>query len=272
MTVPPAQPDDPTPATPAPFLPTARERLTDAGLRTASKGAAALGRITDRVGDRVRRKLDERAAGQDRPSAPQDVAALPAPTTPQPVAPQAMTPQPVAPQVLPAPQWAAPAAPHPVPTAQAWAVPAPAPARHSRIVPVAPVQPTEIIAPAQPGAPATHWGPVSHPVPAQRPAPAQQGVPQRRGFNPAAAAAIVVAVLFPPAGLGMAKSARRECRETGQRGANLALLAHVIAAAGTSLLVLCFLAVTSAFAFGMVQLGNGVAGIGHFFDLLSRLF
>jgi hypothetical protein len=242
MTVPPAQPDDPTPA---PVTPSARERLTDAGLHAASKGASALGRMTDQVSQRVRRKLDERAAAQPQPA-----------PAPRPVAP----PQPVAPPAAPPPAsgWAQPAAP-------TW--PAPAAPQHSQVVPVAPaprpVQPTEIVAPARP---ATHWVPAA-------PTPPAAPVPQRApGFNPAAAVAIVVAVLFPPAGLGLARSARRECRETGERGANLALLAHLIAAAGTSLLVLCFLVIASAFAFGMVQLGNGIAGIGDFLRWVSRLF
>src|SRR5438445_8409188 len=107
-------PDEPTPATPAPFLPTARERLTDAGLRTASKGISALGRMTDRVGERVRRRLDERSADQDPPAAPHG--ATP-PTTPPAVQ------QPVA------------------PPAHQWAVPGPVPHRHSQIVPLVPVPP-----------------------------------------------------------------------------------------------------------------------------------
>ena len=79
-------------------------------------------------------------------------------------------------------------------------------------------------------------------------------------------------MIFPPAGLGLAKSARRECRESGQPGGGLALVAHVIAAAGTTLLVLIVLAIASAFAFGLYQLGNGVAGIGSFLSWIQRLF
>ena len=242
MALPPAQPDDPTPR---PFTPTTRNRFTDAGLRTASKGVSALGRMTDRVNDRVRRKLDTGATASP-PAAPPQLASPPQP---------AASPLPAAPART---AWTQPAA-------TSWA--APVAPKYSEVVPVAPapppVRPTEIVAPARP---ATHWVHVG-PTPPSTPGP--QRTP---GFNPAAAIAIVVAVLFPPAGLGLARSARRECRETGERGANLALLAHVIAAAGTSLLVLCFLAIASAFAFGMVQLGNGVAGIGDFLRRVSRLF
>jgi hypothetical protein len=55
-------------------------------------------------------------------------------------------------------------------------------------------------------------------------------------LNGAAVAALVVAVLCPPAGLGLARSARRQCLARGRRGAGLALVAHVVAAAGTGLL------------------------------------
>jgi hypothetical protein len=210
-------PPDPTP--PPSYLSVTREKLTEASLRTASKGASALGRASDLV----RRKLDERSAQRPGP---------PAPMAP---------PGPLAPPVTPAHQ--AQVAPY---------VPAPPPAPY---VP-APVPMSYV--PAPPPAP------VYLPPPSQAPRPAK--------MNAAAVAAIIVAVIFPPAGLGLAKSARRECRESGQAGGGLALVAHVIAAAGTTLLVLTVLAIASAFAFGLYQLGNGVAGIGSFLSWIQRLF
>jgi hypothetical protein len=113
-------------------------------------------------------------------------------------------------------------------------------------------------------------------VPATQPAPMHYAykvaVPKPPKFNFAAVVAIVVAVLFPPAGLGLAKSARRECRETGERGAGLALIAHVVAAAGTAMITLVVLVLASVFAFGIYQLGNGIAEIGEFLSWLRSLF
>ncbi|MFD0821014.1 hypothetical protein ACFQ0D_22515, partial [Micromonospora zhanjiangensis] len=133
--------------------------------------------------------------------------------------------------------------------------------------------------PAQP--PAPHHSPapapqILTPVPVPAPVPAAPVTtpPARRPrmVNGAVIAALIVAVVFPPAGLGLAKSARRECREEGRPGAGLALLAHVVAALGTCLLVLVVLTLFSAFTYGVVQVGNGLSSIGTLFEWIGRLF
>jgi hypothetical protein len=93
-----------------------------------------------------------------------------------------------------------------------------------------------------------------------------------RHLNGAALAALIVAVAFPPAGLGLAKTARRECREDNRPGAGLALVAHVIAATGTCAILLVSLTLLGLFAYGMIELGSGLHEIGAFLSLIGKLF
>jgi hypothetical protein len=164
-------------------------------------------------------------------------------------------------------------------SAQQAAPPPVTPPYHAQVAPFVPTQ----VAPPVPAPPApipAPSAPMASAMPMAQPAPGYPPVPyppraepaRPAKVNAAAVVAIVVAVIFPPAGLGLARSARRECRETGEAGANLALVAHVIAAAGTTLLVLTVLAVASAFAIGIYKLGSGVAGIGSFLSWIQRLF
>jgi hypothetical protein len=100
------------------------------------------------------------------------------------------------------------------------------------------------------------------------------GQPRRkpRLLNGVVLAALIVAVVFPPAGLGLAKTARRECREDRRGGSGLALVAHVIAATGTCVILLFFLTLLSLFAYGMLEIGSGLHEIGWFLSLFGRLF
>jgi hypothetical protein len=278
-------------ARPAAFLSSARDRLTDAGLRTAGKGASALGRASDLV----KRKLDERAA-QQAATAPRSPTRPHRPAPPRDAAPTPGFGSERGYGLAPDPTLARDPAPAPDSTvardpvrdhdfglprdlgSERDLLPRPAPAQRSQVVPfVSPpaLQPTEILRPptmsatlAQVSMPVTMSMPVAGPMgPSTVLAPGT-----RRKLNPAAVVAIIVAVLFPPAGIGLAKSARRECRESGERGGNLALVAHMIGAAGTTLLVLCVLAVASAFAVGLHELGSGIAGIGSFLGWIAHIF
>ena len=153
----------------------------------------------------------------------------------------------------------------------------------------APAQPQPSWPPASPQ-PQSSW-----PVTAQQPQaawPVQRGAPPvqpmdltphlmprtrsvnsvRPKFNGAAAGALFIAVVFPPAGLSIAKSARKECLESGKRGAGLALTAHMVAAAGSGLLVLTILGVCGMAAFGITELGTGVHKIGTFLEWVQKLF
>jgi hypothetical protein len=88
----------------------------------------------------------------------------------------------------------------------------------------------------------------------------------RRPVNGTAVTALFVAVLFPPAGLGLAKLARRECLVKEKAGSGVALLAYVIAAAGTAVLTLAVLVICGFGAYGITALGNGVQRIADFLD------
>ncbi|GIJ46336.1 hypothetical protein Val02_32220 [Virgisporangium aliadipatigenens] len=110
------------------------------------------------------------------------------------------------------------------------------------------------------------------PYPAERlprlPSPPPVGPP----FNPAAAVAMAVAVIFPPAGLGLAKSARRECLAHGSRGAGLALAAHLVAAIGTLLWTLVTLAICAAGVWGINVAADALHTIGDFLEKVGSLF
>jgi len=114
------------------------------------------------------------------------------------------------------------------------------------------------------------------PYSAQRPPVSLSGVPlprpDRPPFNSAAAVAIVVAVIFPPAGLGLAKSARRECLANGTRGAGLALAAHLVAAAGTLLMTVVTLGICAAGVWGINVAAEALGKIGDFLEKVGSLF
>ncbi|MEJ3750815.1 DUF4190 domain-containing protein [Actinomycetes bacterium KLBMP 9797] len=242
----------------APLLPTLRGRIvkvrsraTRAGHHVAEMGRAGLAQ----AGERARRKLDERATAQgssvtvqpDPPSA-HDSWVLPAG---EPVRFSAAPDQRNAEVVSTSSSPVAPVTP----------------ATPGEVVPYAPVQSAVFNQPSYP----TRF--VAAPLPTRHPAPVVARPRRRRwSMNGAVIAALIVAVVFPPAGLGLAKTARRECREDGRAGGGTALVAHVIAAAGTCVMVLVTLTLFAVFAYGVVQVGSGLTAIGDFLGRIGELF
>jgi hypothetical protein len=107
------------------------------------------------------------------------------------------------------------------------------------------------------------------PYPAQR---LPRVTPPGQKINSAAVVAMVVAVIFPPAGLGLAKSARRECLAHGTRGAGLALAAHLVAAAGTLLMTVVTLGICAFGVWGINVAAEGIGKIGDFLEKIGSLF
>lgn len=95
--------------------------------------------------------------------------------------------------------------------------------------------------------------------------------PRPATVAPVAVVAMIAAVVFPPAGLPLARMARRECREEGRPGAGLALTASLVASLLTGVIVLVILLLFWGLVSGVNQLADALGIIASFLKVITNL-